>query len=180
MPSYVALLRGINVGGRNMVAMSDLRAMLDELGMTNSRSLLQSGNLVFAANRRSPDALERLLEAETAKRQGVAADYLVRTAEEWKALIAANPFPTEAERDPSHLLVQCQKSAPTAAEVKTLQAAIRGPEIVKAVGKQLYIVYPIGIGKSKLTNAIIEKTLGSRGTGRNWNTVLKLAAMIEA
>ena len=78
---------------------------------------------------------------------------------------------------PSHLLALFLKKAPEAKDVQALQAAIRGPEKVRAHGKQLYVVYPEGVGKSKLTNTLIERKLGTRGTGRNWNTVLKLAAL---
>lgn len=176
MPLYVALLRGVNVGGRNLVAMADLRRLLEGLGFTNVRSLLQSGNLIFQSKRRAGETLERLLEVETEKRLDVAVDYHVRTADELKAIVARNPFPDEAERDPSHLVVLFLKKAPEAKSVQALQSAIQGPEIVHAVGKQLYVVYPAGIGTSKLTNTLIDKKLGARGTARNWNTVLKLAA----
>lgn len=177
MSAYVALLRAINVGGRNLVAMSDLRDLLGALGFADARSLLQSGNLVFQSDRRTSAMLERLLEVETEKRFELAVDYLVRTADEWETLIASNPFPDEAERDPSHLVVTFLKKAPDAKDIKALQAAIRGPEIVHCRGKELYVVYPAGIGRSKLTNTLIERELGARGTGRNWNTVLKLAAL---
>jgi uncharacterized protein (DUF1697 family) len=180
VPPHVALLRGINVGGRNMVPMADLRALLESLGFDEPRSLLQSGNLVFQSDRQTGDALERFLEAETEKRFGFVVSYVVRSAEEWQTIVAKNPFPDESERDPAHLLVQFQKNAPKPADVKALQAAIQGPEIVRAVGKQLYMVYPSGVGTSKLTNTLIEKKLGTRGTARNWNTVLKLAELVQA
>jgi uncharacterized protein (DUF1697 family) len=179
MSIYIALLRAINVGGRNLVAMSALRDLLDELGFVRVRSLLQSGNLVFEADRRTGDSLERLLETEAAKRLQVSADFLVRSADEWQAIIARNPFPDEAESDPSHLVVVFLKSAPQTKEVSALQAAIKGAEIIRADGKQLYVVYPAGIGRSKLTGTLIEKKLGTRGTARNWNTVLKLAALAQ-
>jgi len=178
MPLHVALLRGINVGGHNKIAMADLRKLADSLGLKSPQTLLQSGNLVFDGGRKSPSALEKLLEGETDKRLGVAVDYMVRSADEWRAIIAANPFPKEAKSDPAHLVVMCMKSAPKPADVKALQAAIKGPEVVKGIGRELYAWYPAGIGTSKLTNAIIEKNLGTRGTARNWNTVLKLAAML--
>jgi len=176
---HVALLRGINVGGHNQVAMSDLRDLFAELGLTDVKSLLQSGNLVFQSDRLTGERLERLLETETAKRLKVPADYVVRTAKEWSTIIAKNPFPGDAVRDPSHLVVMCLKAAPAQSDVQTLQAAIRGPETIRAMGKQLYIVYPAGIGRSKLTVALIESKLGTRGTGRNWNSVHKLAALLE-
>jgi uncharacterized protein (DUF1697 family) len=179
MPNHIALLRGINVGGRNLVAMSDLRNLLGAMGFTGAQSLLQSGNLIFQSDRRTGTALERLLEAETKKRLAASVAYFVRTAAEWETIVARNPFPDEAKRDPGHLVVQFLKEEPGVDKVKALQAAIRGPEIVRTEGRQLYVVYPAGIGKSKLTNALIEKTLGQRGTGRNWNTVQKLAALTQ-
>jgi uncharacterized protein (DUF1697 family) len=176
---HVALLRGINVAGNNQVAMSDLRELLGTLGFVGAKSLLQSGNLAFQSDRLTGERLELLLETETAKRLKVTADYFVRTATEWQAIIAKNPFPDAAKRDPSHLVVMCLKAAPAKKDVQTLEAAIRGPETIRAVGKQFYITYPAGIGRSKLTLPLIESKLGTRGTGRNWNTVQKLAAMLE-
>jgi uncharacterized protein (DUF1697 family) len=177
MSAYIALLRGINVGGHNSVAMSKLRDLFADLGFSGTQTLLQSGNVVFNGDGRTGNALEELLEAETAKRLGVSADYLVRSAAEWAKIIAANPFPKEAQADPSHLLVMFLKTGATPTGVKALQASIKGPEVLHARGKHLYIVYPAGIGRSKLTGALIEQKLSSRGTARNWNTVQKLLAL---
>ena len=181
MPMHVALLRGVNVVGRTMVAMSDLRDLLGEMGFADVRSLLQSGTLVFRTDRRlTSSSLERLLEAETAKRLGRdSPTYMVRSPAEWKALIDANPFPAAAKRDPSHLLVMFLKTPAAASSVKTLRAAIRGRETIEAIGKHLYVIYPDGVGKSKFTHGLIERVLGTRATGRNWNTVLKLAALVS-
>lgn len=176
----IALLRGINVGGNKMVAMADLRELLTKLGFTEPRTLLQSGNVVFGSDRRTPAKLEQFLEAELMKRFGMQVDFFVRTTDEWKRVVARNPIPAEAKRDPSHLLVMFLKDAPDADRVKALQAAITGREIIRADGREAYIVYPDGIGRSKLTNALIEKKLGTRGTARNWNTVLKLDALARA
>jgi uncharacterized protein (DUF1697 family) len=177
MTTHIALLRGINVGGHKPVSMADLRALLTQLGLADARSLLQSGNLVFGANGRTAAQLERLLEAEAAKCLALKTDFFVRTAKEWKDVVANNPFPKEAVRDPGHMVVMFLKDASSAAAVKALQEAITGPEVLAAAGKHLYIVYPNGIGRSRLTNAVIDKQLGTRGTGRNWNTVLKLGAL---
>ncbi len=179
MATYVALLRAINVGGHNRIAMVDLRKMTETLGFDGVKTILQSGNLVFEAPKRSGAGLEQMLETETTKRLKVTVDYLIRTADEWKSIIARNPFPKEAGGDPGHLHVMCLKEAPAAKKVKALQAAIKGPEYVRADGCQLYMVYPAGMGTSKLTNAVIEKLLNTRGTARNWNTVMKLAALTE-
>ncbi|PYO96173.1 MAG: hypothetical protein DMD60_11385, partial [Gemmatimonadetes bacterium] len=139
MTTYIALLRGINVGGRKQVAIADLRDLLTQLGFSNVRSLLQTGNLVFGANARTPAQLERLLEEKAAERLGLQTDFLVRAAKEWKGVVAHNPFRKEAARDPGHLLVMFLKDAPSVTEVEALEEAITGPEVVAAAGKQLYI-----------------------------------------
>ena len=177
MALTIALLRAVNVGGRKVV-MADLRALITALGFGDARTLLQSGNLVFDAGRRPALELEATLEAATRERFGFSTDYLVRTADEWTRIIAANPFPDIARDDPSHLLVMALKPAPAAAAVAALQAAIVGRETIAAVGRQLYIAYPDSIGTSRLTGAVIERRLAVRGTARNWNTVLKLAQMV--
>jgi len=180
MTAYFALLRGINVGGNKQVAMVDLRALVTRLGFADARTLLQSGNLVFRGDRRTPAQLERLLEAETERRLGLEAAYFVRTAAEWRAVVARNPFRAEAARDPAHVAVMFLKDAPAARDVAALRAAITGREAVRAAGRHLYVVYPDGIGRSRLTHTLIEKLLGTRATGRNWNTVRKLADAAEA
>jgi len=179
MTTHLALVRGINVGGHKQVAMADLRDLLTQLGFADPRSLLQSGNLVFRSSRRTTAQLERLLEAEVEKCLGLEADFFVRTADEWKQVVARNPFAAEAKRDPGHLVVMFLKQAPEVSIVEALQAAIVGPEIVRAEGTHAYIVYPEGIGRSRLTHSLIEKRLGTRGTGRNWNTVMKLRDLVD-
>jgi uncharacterized protein (DUF1697 family) len=179
MMIHIALIRGINVGGHKKVAMADLRDLLTKLGFDDARSLLQSGNLIFQAQKRTTAQLESLLEKETEKRLGLETTFFVRTPEEWKTVIAQNPFPKEAERDPGHLVVLFLKDAPDATKVEALRAAIVGREVVQAKGKHAYVVYPDGQGRSRLTNALIEKKLGTRATGRNWNTVLKLGALAQ-
>jgi len=176
--SRIALLRAVNLAGVNVVGMADLREFMTSLGLENVTTLLQSGNVVFRSDA-AADRLEQQLERASEKRFGARIEFFVRTAAEWKAMIAANPFPQEAKADPAHLIAGVLKTAPTAAMVKALQEAIKGREVVRAKGRCAYIVYPDGIGRSKLTSALIEKTLGTRGTGRNWNTVLKLAALAE-
>ena len=177
MTTYIALLRAINLAGHNKVAMADLRNMLTRLGFADARSLLQSGNVLFRSRPRTPAHLERVLEAGLSEQLAVDTDFMVRTADEWDVVIASNPFPREAKSDPGHLLVMFLKDAPDAASVTALQAAIKGPEIVRAVGRQAYVVFPDGVGRSRLSTALLEKKLDTRATGRNWNTVLKLQAI---
>ena len=171
----IALLRAVNVAGHKMVAMADLRDFLTKLGFANAKSLLQSGNLTFDASH-SPKKVEELLEKEAAKRLGLETVFFVRTHAEWDEIIARNPFRKEAMDDPGRLVVLFLKDARDAA---TLQKAIKGREIARGEGKQIYVYYPDGQGRSKLTNVLIEKTLTTRATARNWNTVLKLQHVVE-
>ena len=180
MTSYIALLRGVNVGGNKPVAMAELRDLLTGLDCREVRTLLQSGNAVFHSEDPSPAALEARLEAEALRRLNLRTAFFVRDAAQWTEVIAGNPFPEEAAHDPSHLIVMLFKDAPQAAAVDALQAAIKGPEIVHVQGRQAYITYPAGIGNSRLTAPLIDAKLGTRGTGRNWNTVHKLAALVRA
>jgi uncharacterized protein (DUF1697 family) len=177
---YAALVRAVNLGGHNRLAMSDLRDLCTRLGFRDATTLLQSGNVVFRSDKRVESAIERQLEAETEKRLGLKTVYFVRTAGQWRDLVASNPFPKEARKHPGHLLVVFLKQAPPAGAVEALRGAIKGRERVDAVGCQAYIVYPDGVGRSKLTAAVIERHLKSSGTARNWNTVIKLAGMLEA
>ena len=179
MTTYIGLLRGINVGGARMVAMADLRAMMTALGFSDVTTVLQSGNVLFRGSPKAPARLESQLEAALEKRLGLTVACHVRTADEWHAIVEANPFTGEARRDPSHLLVTCFKSPLDKAKVKALQAAIAGPETLCADGRHLYMFFPDGVGNSKAV-ALIDRKLAARGTARNWNTVTKLAALAGA
>jgi uncharacterized protein (DUF1697 family) len=177
MSVHLALLRAVNVAGQKSIMMAKLRELLTELGFAGVRSSIQSGNLVFHSDGRTNADLEAFLEAEAAKRHDLRTDFFVRTEEEWKQIIARNPFREAAERDPAHLVVMFLKRAPSLKEAEQLQAAITGPEIVSINGRQAYIIYPAGIGRSRVTNSFIERKLGTRATARNWNTVLKLKVL---
>lgn len=178
--TQVGLLRAVNLGGHNAVKMADLRTFLSELGLSNPQTLLQSGNLVFGSDR-TPADLEAWLEAEARKRLGLDTAVIVRSAAEWQALIGDNPFTAEAAADPSHLLAYLLKHKVGSVEGRKLAQEIdrlKGPEKVHVAGRHAYLVYPAGIGNSKLTPIVIERALGTTGTGRNWNTVLKIAALL--
>ena len=177
MGMYVGLLRAVNVGGQK-VAMADLRNMVAGLGFEHVKTLLNSGNVVFDGKARDTAALEDELEAECAKQLEVKTDFMVRNASDWADAMDHNPFDEEAESDPGHLVLICLKAAPKADQVEQLQKDIAGREIAKAHGRNLYIHYKDGIGTSRLTMPFIEKRLGTRGTGRNWNTVLKIADLL--
>lgn len=173
MTMQVAFLRAINVGGRSSLAMADLKKMFVSLGYEDARTILQTGNVIFRS-KLAAGKLERQLEKSLADGMSLQTDIILRSAAEWDALIARNPYADMARDDPSHLLAMPLKSKPAGGALDALRAAIKGRETVELAGRDLYITYPDGIGRSKLTSALIEKTLGTRGTGRNWRTVLKI------
>src|SRR6185295_1550278 len=151
---HIAVLRAVNLPGHNKVTMADLKAMLVGLGFADAQTLLQSGNVVFSGGSKTTAALEQMLERAAAKHLGVETEIFVRTAKEWQAIIDANPFPREARDDPSHLLAVITRSEVSPANVSALQKAIVGREVVRAKGRCAYIVFPDGIGRSKLTGAV--------------------------
>ena len=169
----VALFRAVNVGGRSL-PMADLRAALEELGFAGVRTLLQSGNAVFTPPAAPGRTLERRIEAALVERFGLRADVFVRSRADVDAIVAANPFPHEAAHDPARLVVMVLEAAPSEDEAGAVRSAVVGREQVRRGTRHLYLYYPDGQGTSKLTNAVIERRLGMRGTARNWNTVLKI------
>ena len=176
---YAALLRAVNLGPHNKVGMGALRDLATQLGLAYPRTLVQSGNLVFAAGTRSPGALERLLEGALKEQLGLDTTVLVRSAAEWMTIVAGNPFVEQAGSDPSHLVVMVLRDDPAGEALSTLREAMKGAEAIRPGGRHLYLYYPDGIGRSKLTTTLIEQKLSTRGTARNWNTVLKLAALLQ-
>ena len=140
------------------------------------KTVLQSGTLVGAA---CPSTdLERRLEGTLAEHCGCQTDVVVRSADDWRGLVDANPFAAFAERDPAHLLVVLLKQCAPVSAQAALRAAVKGVEEVVVSDGAAYIAYPDGIGRSKLGMSLIERHLGTRGTGRNWSTVLKIASAL--
>jgi uncharacterized protein (DUF1697 family) len=178
MTEFIGLLRAVNIGPHKQISMAALRELLIQLRFDEPRTLLQSGNVVFGSARQQPAELERILEKKVEQRLGVATDFFVRTAEEWEEVVAQNPYQREAKLDPGHLILMVLRDKPEVQAGHALQAAIKGAERVTLDGRHAYIVYPDGVGRSKLTTALIERKLGTRSTGRNWNTVLKLQALV--
>jgi uncharacterized protein (DUF1697 family) len=172
----IALFRAVNLGPQTKLQMAGLRDMASELGLRNPRTVIASGNLVFDGGTRKEAVLEKLLEKETEARFGLKTDIFVRTVPEWGELLAANPFSEQADADPSHLVAMVLRDAPSSdAE---LQAALTGSERATIVGRCAYLYYPDGIGESRVTSALVERKLGTRGTARNWNTMRKVAALV--
>jgi len=173
---HIALVRGVNLGGKTVLAMADLRGACEKLGLKNPRTLMQSGNLVVESPG-STSEVEARLEKGMKKHLGRDLEFFVRSPKEWDAIVKHNPFPKEAKADPAHLHLLCLKDKVTPAAVRALQARIPGRESLEGWGREAYAFYPDGAGESKLNSALIDRTLGTRCTSRNWNTVLKLAAM---
>ncbi len=167
MTTHVALLRAVNLGPHNKVSMADLKTLFADLGFANPRTLLQSGNVVFDG-KVTGAKLEKQLEDAARKTLGLDTDFIVRTEKEWDEIIKDNPFPKEAKDDPAHLVLMACKDKPP----KDIKITGAKRERVEVVGKNIYIVYPDGIGVSRLK-------IGAVGTGRNWNTVLKLASLVR-
>jgi uncharacterized protein (DUF1697 family) len=175
----IALLRGVNLGGANRVAMADVRAALEAAGFAAVRSLLQSGNLVLESDGVEGATLEAKIETALRERVSLKVDVVVRGAAAWRAMIEANPFPHQAETDPGRLVAIVLKTAP-AENAEAALAAVPGPEQARVIGREAFIWYPDGQADTKLSGATLDRALGARGTGRNWNTVLKLAALAGA
>ena len=172
----IILFRGMNTGGVR-APVTEQRAMAEAMGLNNPRTLLASGNLVVESDR-DPTQLEAAVEDETEKRFGRRIAAIVRTPEQWRALIEANPFPAEAEAAPSRVLVLLTRDPVAAAEIEAVRAyAVVGErvEVVTAGGGAVFFWFPNGMGRSKMA----ERPVGSGVvTGRNWKTEMKLAAML--
>ena len=179
MPVYISFLRGINVGGAKMIRMTALKTAYEGLGLAPVRTLLNSGNVVFGASEKSAARLTQLLEEGIEKETGLRTTIVIRSAAELAKIIAKNPFPKMAKEDPSHLLVMTLAGKPKAGAKAALAKAHSGPEEIRIAGENVYLTYPNGIGKSKLTNTLLEKHLGVAGTARNWNTLTKLLTIAE-
>jgi len=178
----IALLRAVNVAGQGKVKMAALKGALAEAGFSSVETLLASGNVVF-----DPRSGENSVEIETvlAAVFALKTDVLIRDWPEWSAAIAANPFVEAAAQRPNLLILFALTDTPDPALVAELDDANKGPERMVATGRHLLVDYANGVGTSKLDLSKIEKRLSTpektlRGTGRNWNTVLKLQAMMEA
>jgi uncharacterized protein (DUF1697 family) len=177
MSAHIALLRAVNVGGRKVLK-DDLLGLARDLGFDDAKTLLASGNLVLWGKGASDAEMEKRLEGGLEKRMGLRTDFMVRSPGELKTIIADNPWPDLATERPSHLVVNFLKHAVPAADVEVLRAAITGRERVEAHGKELYVDFIDGIGESMLDRDWKKTKKAPVGTVRNWNTVLKLAAMV--
>jgi uncharacterized protein (DUF1697 family) len=177
MALHIALLRGINVSGRNMIPMAELRSLCEGIGWRNVRSYIQSGNLLFQSDG-SPGLLEAELEKGIEGRFGLSIPVIVREAAQWPAYVSGNPFPTESEGEPNLVMLALSKAPPLPDAAERLQERATSGERVVSVGDALWIHYGGGAARSKLSPALLDRLVGSPVTTRNWRTVLALGAMI--
>jgi uncharacterized protein (DUF1697 family) len=176
--TYVALLRGINVGGRTKIAMPDLRKLFGDLGAEDVTTYVQSGNVVFKSGA-PPAGLAHSIEERIAEELGLRVTVVVRTAADLAKVVSANPF-ADRRAEPTKLHVVFLAEKPPAARVRALDATRGAPDEFRVVGREVYLHYPSGAGRSRITNAWFEKELGKAGTARNWRTVTKLAELAGA
>jgi uncharacterized protein (DUF1697 family) len=179
MAVVIAMLRGVNVGGHHKLSMESLRKHCTGFGLEAVQTYIQSGNLVFRDSG-DPSTLTQRLEGGIEAKFGFRPPVVLRTAPEMRKTIAKNPFAGRSGIDPSRLLVLFMAASPARAALKQVLAMPCEPEELRASGRELYIYYSEGMARPKIPLVRIEKTLQCASTGRNWNTVLKLAAMAEA
>lgn len=169
----VAFIRGINVGGKNPLPMATLRAICEGAGLGDVETYIQSGNVVFTAPGRAIGRAARGIEEGIEREKGFRPSVVVRTLPELRAVVGAAPF----EADPAKLVVMFLGGTPGAGARRAIEGIGADPERLELIGREVFIHFPNGIGRSKLQIARVEKAAGLPGTCRNWNTVLKMVEM---
>jgi uncharacterized protein (DUF1697 family) len=175
---FIALLRGINVGSSRRIPMTDLRVLCTALGWTGVRTYIQSGNVIFSADGAAA-ALEGDLEQALERRFGIRVPVIVRGAARWLAYVRSNPFPELSERHPNLVMLALSKSSPQVDAVERIRERAT-VEHVECRGDAVWIYYAGGSGRSKLTPALLDRSVGSPVTTRNWRTVLKLEQLVSS
>ncbi|HEX8814957.1 MAG TPA: DUF1697 domain-containing protein [Terriglobales bacterium] len=177
MPVYVAMLRGVNVAGHNLVKMAELRGLLETLVFEQCQTYIQSGNLVFSAAKGSEAEIAAKIAKGMAKKFGFEPGVAVRTATEMGKVIERNPFVKMKGVDVTTLHVTFLSGEPDTAAVKKLAELAAAGEEFRGSGREIYLYCPNGYGNTKLSNNAIEKVLGVSATTRNWKTVNKVREM---
>ncbi len=177
MKTYIALFRGINVGGKNALPMKELVAVLEDLGARNVKTYIQSGNAVFESKEQDASRLSNKISREIKKRRGFEPHVLLLEIEDIERAIRKNPFP-EAETNPRVLHAGFLAYAPANPNLKTLESLKRDSERFHLIDNVFYLHAPEGVGRSKLA-ANAEKLLGLPMTDRNWRTVCKIWEMAK-
>jgi uncharacterized protein (DUF1697 family) len=176
--TYVALLRGINLGGHNKVSMSDLRVLFASLGAEDVATYVQSGNIIFNSID-GPGELIRAIEKRISRDLGLSVRVLLRTPGQLAKVLAANPF-SDGGPELTKLHVTFLADKPDRARLSSLDPERAEPDEFRVVREEIFLYCPNGYGRSKLTNAYFERQLGVAATTRNWKTVTKLAELASA
>lgn len=179
MPVLICLLRGVNVGGHAKIKMDDLRKLFVSLKFQEPQTYVQSGNIIFKSSERDLTGTAVRIQQSIQKSFGCCPQVILRTPGELRAVIAANPFRKRKDIEPGKLLVFFLASDPAKDAAKSLAGLDIQPEELHLIGRELYIYFPNGAGKSKLPWARVDKALQTQGTGRNWNSVTKILEMAE-
>jgi uncharacterized protein (DUF1697 family) len=177
MKTYIALFRGINVGGKNMLPMKELVVILEDLGAQKVKTYIQSGNVVFVYKDKDPTRLSHQIRAEIKKRRRFEPHVLLLGLEDIEKAIKQNPFP-EAETDPATLHAGFLAATPERPDMKTLEGLKSDSERFCLIGRVFYLYAPDGVGRSKLA-AQAERLLGVPMTDRNWRTVSTIRKMAQ-
>lgn len=176
--TVIALLRGINVGGKNRLSMADLRSIAHNLGFATATTYLQSGNLILPDVRLDSDGVSAALTDAIRRVVGLDIPIITRTASEWAGVVANNPFPG-ATTDGTNLHVVFLKQ-PATELIRCFDAEPYRPEEFTVTGSEVYLLLPNGLGRSKLATALARIDNANAGTTRNWNTVTALSEQIAA
>jgi uncharacterized protein (DUF1697 family) len=180
MTVVISMLRAVNLASHNRIRMDELRAVYESLKLRSPRTYVQSGNVVFGASQRELPRLPARIQKAIRERFGFGPEVILRTAEEMRDVVARNPFAGRAGIEPAKLLVTFLAAAPGREAQEKVRAMKIAPEEVHLDGREMYIYFPDGMGRSKLPFTGIDKALQTTGTARNWNSVTKLLAMAEA
>lgn len=174
---YVAMLRGINVGGQKIVKMEQLRDSFETLGFHHVRTYVQSGNVIFEAPKTSSNILSKNIEGNILSDFGFSVPMVLRTSDEMKKIVGDNPFLKEGGIDRSKLHVTFLSTLPAEAALENLDGLNAAPDRFRIKGREVYLYCPNGYGRTKLSNTALEKLLSIVATTRNWKTVNKLVGM---
>lgn len=177
MATYVSLLRGINVSGQKKIRMEDLRALYEDLGYGDVRSYIQSGNVVFTSGEKSAERLAASITGAIDQHYGFEVPVIIRTGKQMLAVSESNPYLERKGIDETKLHVCFLSGKANPAALKTIPTRDIHTEEITPAGKELYLHYPDGMGRSKLSNTYLERKLGLTATTRNWKTVKTLTEM---
>ena len=179
MTRFVSLFRGINVGGNQLVKMDALKELHTSLDLQDIQTYIQSGNVVFTSDNPNVTQIQKDIEYGFAQKFGFQVKVMVRTADEFNKIIENNPFQNQPVKESKFVVALFLASDPVSTALEDIKMTYTGPEEIHIIGKEAFIYYPEGQGRSKLTNTFLEKKLKTVGTARNWNTVLRLQKMME-